>query len=211
MTTTLVTQRRARSSQGADLAAAGLGLLGEPASWSPTRLRLRLFQGRQQPDLLLIVSDWASREAAETYMRTSPIRPEIDALTLGKVDYGFYHELTSYEPLTAPVALATCTRVTCSRAAMSRLLAYMLDVTGPTLRAQPGLVLHALYQNEDQPSQFLSMRGYESIEAYEAIQRGVYAKLDVGLRERGARLTYFVGQAVADVKSPGAGDENAAD
>jgi hypothetical protein len=94
---------------------------------------------------------------------------------------------------------------------MSRLLAYMLDVTGPTLRAQPGLVLHALYQNEDQPSQFLSMRGYESIEAYEAIQRGVYAKLDVGLRERGARLTYFVGQAVADVKSPGAGDENAAD
>jgi quinol monooxygenase YgiN len=211
MTTTLVTQRRARSTRATNLAAEGLRLLGEADAWSPGRLRLRLFQGRQHPDLLLIVSDWTSREAAQTYLKTSPIRPPIEALTLGKAAYGFYHELTSYEPLTAPVAIATCTRVTCSRAAMSALLTYMLDVTGPILRAQPGLILHALYQNDDQPSQFLSMRGYASLESYEAVRSGIYARLDAGLRERGAHLTYFVGQAVADIMPPTAGGERAAD
>ena len=174
MTTTLVTQRRARAQQAAALSAAGLRLVREPGGWSPARLRPRVFQGLQQPDLLLIVSDWSSREAAETYLKTSPVRPPLDALTVGKSEQGFYHELTVYDPLVAPVAVASCTRIACSRAAMMGLLGYMLEVTGPTLRAQTGLVLHTLYQNEDRPTQFLSIRGYESVEAYDAV-RGTVA------------------------------------
>ena len=206
MTTTLVTQRRARAHQAATLAEAGLRLVREPGAWSPARLRLRVFQGLQQPDLLLTVSDWTSREATEAYLKTSPVRPPLDALTVGKVDQGFYHELTAYEPLLAPVAVASCTRVACARTAMMRVLSYMLEVTGPRLRAQPGLVMHALYQDEDRPSQFLSIRGYESVEAYEAVRRTVAPRLDQGLRERGARMTYFVGQAVADIAAPRPGE-----
>jgi quinol monooxygenase YgiN len=209
MTTTLVTQRRARARQAPALAAAGLRLVRQPGAWSPARLRLRVFQGFEQPDLLLIVSDWGSREAAETYLRTSPVRPPLDALTVGKSEQGFYHELTVYEPLLAPVTVASCTRIACSRAVLTRLLSYMLEVTGPTLRAQPGLASHTLYQNEDRPTQFLSVRGYDSIEAYEAVRRTVAPRLDDGLRERGARLTYFVGHAVADLAPPAAGDEAA--
>jgi quinol monooxygenase YgiN len=205
MTTTLVTQRRARPGHAPELAAAGLRLVSEPGAWSPGRRRLRVFQGVQQPDLLLVVSDWSSREAAETYLKTSPIRPPLDALTVGKPEHGFYHELTVYEPLIAPVVVATCTRLACSRAAMTRLLPYLLEVTGPRLRAQPGLVLHALYQNEDRPTQFVSIRGYDSVEAYEAVRHGIAPRLDAGLRERGTRLTYFVGQPVADLASPPTG------
>ena len=86
--------------------------------------------------------------------------------------------------------------------AMTGVLTYMLEVTGPRLRAQPGLALHALYQNEDQPTQFLSIRGYESAAAYEAVRRTVAPRLDAGLHERGARLVYFVGQSVADLSPP---------
>jgi quinol monooxygenase YgiN len=209
MTTTLVTQRRARAGQATALVAAGVRLLAATDIWVPARLRLRIFQGRQRPDLLLMVSDWTSREAVRPHLEAGPIRSELDAYTLGEPEHGFYHVLTSYEPLTAPIALATCTRITASRAVLSRLLAYMIDVTGPTLRAQPGLILHTLYQNEDRPTQFLSIRGYESVEAYEAVQRTVAARLNAGLRERGARLTYFVGQTVAEWAPPGAAPDAA--
>src|SRR5438067_7835449 len=142
MTTTLVTQVRARAGQAPALPAAAVGHFRAADGWSPARLRLRLFQGREQPDLLLIVSDWTSRVAARRYLEAGPIRPELEGLALGAVEHGFYHELTTYEPLTAPVALARCTRLSCARTAMSRLLSYMLEVTGPALRAQPGLLLH---------------------------------------------------------------------
>ncbi|HEY7065449.1 MAG TPA: hypothetical protein VII06_28485 [Chloroflexota bacterium] len=208
MVITLVTQRRARARQAAALADTAKRLLSAPDAWSPARLRARLFQGRQQPELLLIVSDWSSREAAARYLQVSRIGPQLDALALGHVQYGFYHELTVYEALTAPVALATCSRITCSRRAMSGLLSYMIDVSGPLLRAQPGLVLHALYQGEDQPTSFLSMRGYDSPTALEEVAGGVGVELDAGLRERGARLTHFVGWPVADVRRPAtAGDD----
>lgn len=201
MATTLVTQRHVRDQQAATLADAGLRVVREPGGWSPARLRLRVFQGLEQADLLLIVSDWSSRGAAEAYLKTSPVRPLLDPFTVGKVDQGFYHELTAYEPLRAPVAVASCTRIACSRPAMMGLLSYMLEVTGPRLRAQPGLVLHALYQNEDRPNQFLSIRGYESAEAYEEVRRSIAPRLDAGMRERGGRLTYFVGHPVADIAS----------
>lgn len=204
MVTTLVTQRRARARQGAALADTAKRLLSAADAWSPARLRVRLFQGRQQPELLLVVSDWSSREAAQRYLAASRIRPRLDALAVGPVQYGFYHELTAYEALTAPVALATCSRITCSRRAMSRLLSYLIDVTGPLLRAQPGLVLHTLYQGEDQPTSFLSIRGYESPTAMEAVVGAFSDELNAGLREHGARLTHFVGWPVADVRRPGA-------
>jgi quinol monooxygenase YgiN len=211
MTTTLVTQRRARAGQATALVAAGLRLLGQGDAWNPARLRLRLFQGRHQPELLLMVSDWTSREAVRPQLLSSLIRSELDELTLGDVEYGFYHELTNYEPLLAPVALVTCSRLTCSRAALTRFLSYMLDVVVPTLRAQPGLVLHTLYQNEDRPNHFLTIRGYASVESYEAVMRTVFAKLDTGLREHGARVTYFDGQPVADFALPATGRESASD
>ncbi|HZR99972.1 MAG TPA: antibiotic biosynthesis monooxygenase [Chloroflexota bacterium] len=211
MTTTLVTQRRARAGQAAALAAAGVRLLAATSTWNPARLRLRIFQGRQRPDLLLMLSDWTSREAVRPNLEAGPVRAELDALTLGEPQHAFYHELTSYEEATAPVALATCTRIMCSRAALSPLLTYLLEVSGPTLRAQPGLVSHTLYQNEDRPTQFLSVRGYASVAAHEASHRAVAAWLNAGLEARGGRLTSFVGQTVADVTRPAVSTEPAAD
>jgi hypothetical protein len=206
MTTTLVTQRRARAGQADALAAAGVRLLATGAAF-PARLRIRIFQGLERPDLLLTVSEWTGREAVRPGLEDGPIRTEFDALAVGEPEFGFYHELTGYEPFTLPVTVATCTRIICSRTALSPVLAYMLEVTGPTLRARPGLITHALYQNEDRPAQFLSIRGYASVEAYEAVRRSVSRRLDAGLRERGARLTYFVGRPLADVTRPGSGTE----
>ena len=124
-----------------------------------------LFQGPQRRPAA-DVSDWTSREAVRPGLKARPIPAEFDLLSVGAPGTGFYHELTVYEPFTVPVAVATCTRIVCSRAALSPVLAYMLDVSGPTLRAQPGLIMHALYQDEDRPTQFLSIRGYDSVEAY---------------------------------------------
>src|SRR5690242_6752117 len=118
MMTTLVAQRRAQAGQATALAAAGVRLL-TTAGGNPARLRIRIFQGLERPDLLLTVSDWTSREAVRPGLEAGPIRAEFDALTRGTPELGFYHELTSYDPLTAPVVVASCTRINCSRAALS--------------------------------------------------------------------------------------------
>src|SRR3954447_25829761 len=100
MTTTLVTQRRAWAGQAAALAAAGVRLLATDVG-NPGRLRSRMFQGLQRPDLLLAVSDWTSREAVRAGPETGPILAELDALARREPEQGFYHELTSYEGLSA--------------------------------------------------------------------------------------------------------------
>ena len=201
MGTTLVTQRRARAGQAAALMEAAVRLFGEIEARSQARARPWLFLGQHRPDLL-IVSDWADREAARRYLADSPVRPELDRLTLGEPEYRFYHELTVYEPPSGPVVTSTCTRLHCARAAMPALLSYLLEASGPALRARPGLVLHRLYQDEDRPNHFLSIRGYESIAAREATHRVLATALDRQLRARGARLTRFVSPPMADVGRP---------
>src|SRR5688500_8934703 len=173
MSTTMVILRRARPGQAAALADTAVGLIGALDRNDPQRLRVRVFQGRYRPDLLLMVSEWANREAAGRYLAASPIPGALDALSATPAQCSFYQELSVHEHVVAPVAAANCTRVHCRRAAVPAVLAYLVEAAGPTLCARAGLVFHALYQDEDRPNYFLALRGWDSEAAMEASHRTI--------------------------------------
>ena len=198
----MVTLRRARPGQAAALADTAVRLFGALDRNDPVRLRLRIFQGRYRPDLLLTVTDWASREAAGRYLAAGPIPGALDTLSVGLAESSFYHELSVHDHAAGPAAVATCTRIHCRRAAVPAVLSYLIEAAGPRVCAQPGLVVHALYQDEDRPNYFLALRGWASEAAMEASQQGLAPALDAELRARGATLAHFRGRTLLDLARP---------
>jgi quinol monooxygenase YgiN len=194
-----VTQRQARSGQEAALVEAASRLFGEVGTWSPARLRLRLFQGRDRPGVLLILSDWQSREATSKYLQRIDHLPQLDRYCSGVAERGFFHQLSGHDGISGRAVAATCTLVQCPRAAMPAVLSFLLEVSGPTLRAQPGLVVRDLYQNADKPNCFLAVRGWDSLAAPDDSYSTLAPRLDAQLRERGAEVSHFRGRTRADI------------
>jgi hypothetical protein len=204
MLSTILTLRRARAGKSTQLLETALRSLDSPANYHPARLRLRMFQGRHRPDLLLILSDWTTRDAGAKYLATNPNREPVDELCVRRPTPSFYHPLSVYEEPGVVLGTASCTYVHCRRAAIPAVLDFLLEGSGEAIRQQAGLLLHALYQDEDRPNYFLSLRGWTSEAAMETSFQRLGVRLDADLAERGAKLTHFRGRAMLDLRGPSA-------
>ena len=197
MSVTVVVRRRARPGQGEALVAAMTRRLADPTPHAQPRSAAWVFQGVADPDVVLYLAHWDSREAYAA-RRQGDDPAELDALAVGKTERRFYHPLTTYEAIEGRMGAISCTRLQCRRAATLAVLTFLLEGSGPTIRGYPGVVSHHLYQDEDHPNHFLAILGWESLAVAETARRDIAPGLDAELGKRGAILERFIGRTRAE-------------
>ena len=190
MTVTLITRRQARPGQeDALLAVAERRLADERRLYRAQSVQL--FQGRDDPGLLLRVTIWESREAFERRPGSRDV-DQLDELCVGPPERYFCNWLSFYRVVTSQPALVTCTVLEAPEAASDRLAALLREIAGAVRGGLPDLVLHGLYQDQDAACRFIALGGWQSPEAWDQAQRGMIGHYQADLRAMGAAITRFV-------------------
>jgi hypothetical protein len=199
MTVTVVVRRRARA--GADEALIALMSTTITRPHNRASARARMFQGLDDPHVVLYLAQWASRE--EYLARDSTPPDDLDSLAEGAPERFFCQQLDLFEVPGAHIALLGCTIIHAAPSAGAALITYLFERSGPRLRAAPGLALRAVYQDVDMPSRLFSLMGWSSAAELEAARRDLKPALVAPLLELGATMESFLGRARADVVRPG--------
>jgi hypothetical protein len=198
MTVTVVVRRRARPGADEALIALMSTIIARPHSRASARARM--FQGLDDPRAVLYLGQWASRE--EYLTRDSTPQDDLNRLAEGAAERFFCQQLDYFEVPGVHVALLGCTIIQARPSAGAALITYLFERSGPVLQAARGLALRAVYQDIDEPSRLLSLRGWSSAAELEAAQRELKPVLDAPLLELGATMESFLGRARADMARP---------
>jgi hypothetical protein len=198
MSVTVVVRRRARP--GADEALIALMSTTIARPHSRASARARMFQGLDDPRVILYLGEWASREEYLTRDSTPP--DDLDSLAEGAPERFFCQQLDLFEVPGVHVALLGCTIIQTPPAAGAALITYLFERSGPVLQAAPGLALRAVYQDIDVPSRLLSLIGWNTAAELEAARRDLKPVLAAPLLELGATMESFFGRARADIARP---------
>jgi quinol monooxygenase YgiN len=151
----------------------------------------RVFQSRTDPQSMLGIREWPSREAWT--QRPTTGQAARDALTEGAAEYRFYRWLRRFAIADRPIAHATGAYFRCPTATRDAVAAYLLDA-GPAVHRQPGCVHRTLYEDLDEPNLLLVVNGWASLEAAEAAQNTLWPQLDVALQTLGIPIEVFRGR-----------------
>src|SRR5690349_8119131 len=106
MSVTVVEQWRSRPDQALALAAARYAAFS--AAPSPSGPPARLFRGHLDPDVLLHVAEWESRDAYAAAQRDTQLTARLDALSLVPPVCSYFHLGRSYGVMSRSFAFATC-------------------------------------------------------------------------------------------------------
>ena len=189
MTVTLITRRQARPGQEANLLAMAVSKLADER-YRESR-SVRLFQGREDPGLLLHVATWDNREAFARGMRDRGI-DELDALCVGPPERYFCDWLSFYTVVTSQPALVTCTMVEVPSAKSDALAAFLKEMTATLRAGLPDMVLHGLYRDQDAPCRFVVLQGWQSPEAWERARQEIMPYYQGSLRALDATVTRLI-------------------
>jgi quinol monooxygenase YgiN len=193
MSITVVVRRQARPGHADALVTLATQRTVVPRGWQASRLQSRLFQGRDDPHLLLRVADWESSAAYWAAMAAVGGGDTLDALSTGPAERFFCEQLTLYENLTRPPTVVSCALIQARDGSTEQVLAYLREQSGPLVRSQPGLVLRAMYQDHGDVARFCVLHGWESPAALDGYYHGSRARVLAALDELGARLELFIG------------------
>ena len=116
----------------------------------------RVFQSRADPQHMLAIREWPSREAWA--QRDTAGRLARDVLTDGIAEYRFYRWLRRYSIADRPIVHATGAFFRCRTATGATAVAYLLEAS-PLVHQQPGCVHRTLYQDLDEPNCLLVVTG----------------------------------------------------
>ena len=190
MSATVLIQRRARPGQEAALLATAARRLEWESRrhWAHT---LRLFQGRDDPALLLRVAEWESRAAYER-SRQEADASELDALCVGPPERYVCDWLLGYTDVTSPPALVTCTLLEVPPANGDALAAFLRDVTRSVVRALPGVVFRRVYRDQDAPYRCFVLLGWQSPEARDQALPTIMPDYEAGLRALDTESMRFI-------------------
>jgi hypothetical protein len=199
MSVTVVVRRQARPGADEALIALMSTAIARPHSRASTRARL--FQGIDDPRVVLYLGQWGSRE--EYLARDCTPGAELDSLAEGAAERFFCQQLDLFEVPGAHVAILCCTMIQTPPSAGAALITYLFERSGPVLQAAPGLALRAVYQDVDSPSRLFSLNGWNAPSDLEAARRDLKSVLDGPLLQIGATKETFLGRARADIGRPG--------
>jgi len=198
MTVTVVVRRRARPGADEALIAFMSTTIARPHSRASAHARV--FQGLDDPRVVLYLGQWASREEYLTRNSTPPA--DLDSLAEGKPERFYCQQLDIFEVPGAHVAILGCTIVQAPPSAGAALITYLFERSGPVLQAAPGLALRAVYQDLDVPSRLISLIGWSTAADLVAARRDLKSVLDTPLLQLGATKETFLGRARADIGRP---------
>ncbi len=194
MPVTVTIQFHARPGQERALVDAVRALIvGRVAYVREGRYSARLFQARDQPDVLLVLAEWESREAhAARQHEEASQRRAIAALCTQPPELRYFTCQARREWMGEAIGLVACTRFH-APPSMAAPLTELMDLWHTIPRDVPGLVSRVLYQDEDDPARLLMVSAWTSAAArdtYEAARRGA-SKTRV--RAQGFTVEYFLG------------------
>jgi hypothetical protein len=198
MTVTVVVRRRARPGADEALIAFMSATIARPHSRASARARV--FQGLDDPRVILYLGQWASREEYLTRDSTPPA--DLDSLAEGAPQRYYCQQLDVFEVPDAHIAILGCTIVRAPPSAGAALITYLFERSGPILQATPGLALRSVYQDLDVPSRLISLIGWSTEADLVAARRDLKSVLDTPLLQLGATKETFLGRARADIGRP---------
>jgi quinol monooxygenase YgiN len=161
---------------------------------------IRVFQSRTDPQSVLVVREWPSREA--WLQRDAAGRPTRDALTDGVGEHRFYRWLHRYVIVDRPILHATAAFFRCPDTTRAAAVAYLREA-GPRVHQQPGCVHRTLYEDLDDPNHLLVVTGWASLGTAESARQTLWPQLDAALQTIGTQLEFFRGRTRLEV-GPGA-------
>ncbi len=200
MSITVVTRRRARRGEGAQLIATGVHLLEERAARAEPLDVARAFQNLSNPDDVLFVSTWEDRAAYWASLREDHAQEQLDALCVGEPERYFFGRVSVDENTASPVAVVDCVILHSPPDTAAAVLDDLRQRVRPLMEVAPGFVLRFLGQDEDDPTRVILLRGWETLEALEDFRRDMAPRFESEWFKHGTDVERFIGYSRAAVE-----------
>lgn len=194
-----VVQREARPGQAEALIEAARARWGNRAGWGPGRRAARLLQSAAVPERLLTLIEWdspAAFRAARPAGWTSPL----DALCTAPAATHLFAPHWYLAHLAHPPTHVTAVLYHTPPAARAATLRFLAEDTRDAVRALPGLVLQVLYEDTQDPTQFLTLAGWSSAAASAAFERQLVPVFQAQRRVLGFTVERFLGRLRLDLE-----------
>jgi len=191
MSVTVVTRRRARPGQAEVLFELASRRILELSGKQDARLQTRLFQGVDDAHLLLRVGHWDNLDGYWSAMRVLGGFEPLDELCVGGGERFFFERLSLYEDMGRKSAAVDCALLQAPPGQGGQVSETILQRNAPTVRAQPGLVLNAVYQDLDDIDRFFVMQGWESDAAQQHFLANTGRSLEAQLDTNGVRIERY--------------------
>jgi heme-degrading monooxygenase HmoA len=196
---TVIVRRQARPGQGAALVAALLQRAQDLPSWLPDQRTFRLLQGVTDPDVILYLSEWTSREAYLAAREARNSTGLIPALSAGRVERRICRQLARYEYLGRTHDVITASLIEVPPEAHEQARAFLVTERRAALPTIPGLTLRNLYEDLDVPHVYFVLNGWKSQAARDAFEQSESPAIARRLSELGATLTQLKGYTRLDL------------
>jgi heme-degrading monooxygenase HmoA len=195
---TVMVRRHARPGQGAALVAALLQRVQDLQSWLPDQRTFRLLQGVTDPDVILYLSEWTSREAYLAAREARASSGLIRQLNVGSAERRICRLLARYEYLGRTHDVITASLIEVPPEAHAPAREFLVTEQRAMLPTIPGLTLRHLYEDLDVPHVYLVLNGWKSQTA-----RDAYAQDESPAGQRlsalGATITRLKGHTRLDL------------
>ncbi len=195
MAITVICGRVAREGQQEALAAGMQEVSGQRSR--AVNPQVRMFLGLRNPRCVLYVGEWCSRE--EYAARSQDHCAALDALCSAPTRRWYCQRRHLYEIASTQAQAGSCTLFYAPAEAVAATIAHLTNTAGPVIRAQPGFVWRALYQDLDDPRRLLMLNGWRSLDD-EAGYRAVVEELQGPLLARGVQIERFHGMTRAEIE-----------
>jgi quinol monooxygenase YgiN len=141
------------------------------ASWQARRLghqNAQLFQGITNPDHVIYVGEWETREAASAAVQSPAIGEALDPLLAFPARFDHYQLLQRTEFMARRTRAVSCAFVEGAETTADAVRDCLRTATKEIMAGSPGFVRQLLYENVDVLWRFFALQGWDSVRSLEA-------------------------------------------
>jgi hypothetical protein len=193
MSIVVVSRRHARPGHGGQLIGAVRRLLGSPGILGARNIQA--FRGIDAPDVVVVLSEWPSLADYEEHAYHWREDPGLEGLCAQLPRRTLYRRVSFSRDMARRPSIADFIQYRFPPELQERVLAFMKEVTGPVVRAEPGLVQRAVYEGIDPRSRYLILHGWDSVTSWEAVGKRLAARTGTPVPDPRVRLRRFATQA----------------
>jgi quinol monooxygenase YgiN len=189
---TVVVCRRAQAGRGSELVATVLGRAQLLQGLENGPRTSRVFQGVADPDRVLYLAEWPSRETYDhARARGYPASPLPPALTEGAPECRMCTWLLRYEHMGRRRLVGTAAIIVTPTASSARVAAYLCQDLRKALPTIDGLLLRHVYQDLGAPGTYVGLTGWRDETAFDAYMQTMRPQVEARLQALGATITRF--------------------
>jgi hypothetical protein len=193
MSIVVVSRRHARPGEGGQLIAAVRRLLGHYGILGARNIQA--FRGIDSTDIVTVLSEWPSLADYEEISYHWRDDPALEALCARPPERSVYRRLSFSRDMARRPSIADFILYHYPPELKEDMLTFLKEVTGPVVRAEPGLVQRAVYGEIDSPPRFLILHGWESLASREAVGKRLAERTATFVPDPRVQLRRFATQA----------------